>query len=368
MTMAITCPKCGSQFDTTLFEFGHRVRCRCGVEIEYPGTDLRAGHVATQGEHVAISHEDRCVGCLLGTACGDILGAAVEGSSARDIRELYGEIRDFAEVGRGFGCYTDDTQMTLALTTSLVECGRVDAAHVSAQYAEFYEAWRGYGGAAHRVMRLLKDGGDYRGTGRLQFPEGSFGNGGAMRIAPVGLAYRHADADELAEAVEDAILCTHVHPEAIDGALVQARAAAIAATTEPGSFDPASAVQRLAAVCRTETMQAKLAALADGLLRNEEDVFVIGRVGNGIRASEAVAAALWAFLRYGQKPEECVIRVVSFGGDTDTIGAMAGALVGALHGSSWIPARWYDNIENGMRGRDEIVALAQRLVGLDVRS
>jgi poly(ADP-ribose) glycohydrolase ARH3 len=330
--------------------------------------NLRGGHVQSQGEGKAISHEDRCVGCLLGTACGDILGAAVEGSSAREISELYGEIRDFAEEGRSFGCYTDDTQMTVALATSLVECGLVDAAHVSGKYAEFYEAWRGYGGAAHRVMRLLADGGDYRGTGRLQFPEGSFGNGGAMRIAPVGLAYRHADADELAEAVEDAMLCTHVHAEAIDGALVQAKAVAIAATTEPGSFDPASVVQRLAAVCRTETMQAKLAALGDGLLHNDEDVYVIGRVGNGIRASQAVAAALWAFLRYGKDPEECVIRAVSFGGDTDTIGAMAGALVGALHGSSWIPARWYDNIENGVHGRDEIVGLARRLAGLDIRS
>jgi Ala-tRNA(Pro) deacylase len=48
--MAITCPKCGSQFDATLFEFGHRVRCDCGTEIEYPGTAERAGHVWAQ-EH-----------------------------------------------------------------------------------------------------------------------------------------------------------------------------------------------------------------------------------------------------------------------------------------------------------------------------
>ena len=48
--MAITCPKCGSQFDATLFEFGHRVRCDCGAEVEYPGTDLRGGHVDAQGQ------------------------------------------------------------------------------------------------------------------------------------------------------------------------------------------------------------------------------------------------------------------------------------------------------------------------------
>jgi hypothetical protein len=80
--MAIICPKCGAEFDATLFEFGHGVRCDCGMEIEYPGTALRAGHVAKDGH--GPSHEDRCLGCLLGTACGDIIGAAVEGSSARD--------------------------------------------------------------------------------------------------------------------------------------------------------------------------------------------------------------------------------------------------------------------------------------------
>jgi ADP-ribosyl-[dinitrogen reductase] hydrolase len=53
---------------------------------------------------------------------------------------------------------------------------------------------------------------------------------------------------------------------------------------------------------------------------------------------------------------------VGFGGDTDTIGAMAGALAGALHGTAWLPARWYDNVE----GRDEIVELAQRLARVEV--
>lgn len=57
----------------------------------------------------------------------------------------------------------------------------------------------------------------------------------------------------------------------------------------------------------------------------DSDLFVIAAVGNGIRAS------------------------------------MAGALVGALHGVSWIPTRWYDNIENGQHGRDKIVRLARQL-------
>ena len=46
--MAIICPSCGAEFDATLFEFGHRVRCDCGTEIGYPGAELRGGHVAVK--------------------------------------------------------------------------------------------------------------------------------------------------------------------------------------------------------------------------------------------------------------------------------------------------------------------------------
>ncbi len=312
--------------------------------------------------------EDRCIGCLLGTACGDILGAGVEGWPAGEIRDTYGELRDFRRTSRGFGCYTDDTQMTLALATSLVERGRVDAEQVSAKYAEFYEGWRGYGGAAHRVMRVLQQGGDYRSTGRQQFPGGSFGNGGAMRIAPVGLVYRHAAPELLHQAVEDALLCTHVHPEAVDGAFIQARAVAVAATGSPADFDPHALLRELHELGRTAVVRSKLEVLTRGLEEHHPDSPVIAEAGTGIRASEAVAAALWAFVRHGAEPEPCIIRAVGFGGDTDTIGAMAGALAGALHGRSWIPGRWYDNIENGPGGRDQSVQVARRLAGLSCGS
>lgn len=366
--MAITCPRCGAEFDATLFEFGRRVCCDCGMEIEYPGVSMQAGHVLAQGPEKAIAHEDRTIGCLLGTACGDILGAAVEGWSAGEITDEYGQLRDFVDSFRGRGRYTDDTQMTLALATSLVDRGHLDAAHAAATYAAFYESSRGYGTAAHWVMQELKQGADYRETGRLQFPEGSFANGGAMRIAPVGLAYRHATDDVLHGAVEGALLCTHVHPEAVDGAFIQAKAIAWAATSESEDRgDRMDLLRTLMAAARTPIMQGKLQALEYCLEEQADDAAVIARVGNGIRASEAVAAALWSFLRYGDTPEECVVRAVNFGGDADTVGAMAGALAGAHHGAAWIPSRWYDSVENGPHGRDEIVTLARKLARLDVR-
>jgi len=60
--------------------------------------------------------EDRFVGCLLGGACGDILGSVVEGWPAERIREQYGEIRNFSTSTTQTAYYTDDTQMTIALT------------------------------------------------------------------------------------------------------------------------------------------------------------------------------------------------------------------------------------------------------------
>lgn len=312
------------------------------------------------------SHEDRVIGCLLGTACGDILGAGVEGWSAESIQARYGKLRDFLETARGLGCYTDDTQMTLALAASLVEKGWVDAKDVAEKYAEFYEPRRGYGAAAHRVMGALQSGADYRETGRIEFREGSFGNGGAMRIAPIGLAYRHASDEEFCRAVEAALVCTHIHPEAIDGAMVQARAVAKLATSQPSGFDRRGLVEALVGKSQRFAVQRKLEILLEHLDKGTSDEEVIYVVGNGVRTSEAVAAALWAFLRYGDAPEECLVRAVNFGGDTDTIGAMVGAQLGSLYGAGWIPRRWYELIENGRQGRDWIVELGRRLAQLEV--
>ncbi len=313
------------------------------------------------------SHEDRCIGCLLSIACGDILGAGVEGQSAKSIRDYYGEVRDFLDSIRGFGCYTDDTEMTLALGTSLVEKGVADPEDVSLKYAEFYEPRRGYGSAAHRALGALLNGADYRKTGRIEFPNGSFGNGGAMRIAPIGLAYRNASDEMLRQAVESALLCTHVHPEAIDGAFIQAKAVAVLANSDPDGFDRRGLLEKVLNLSKEFAVQRKLEILLEQPIEQASDDDVVYVVGNGVRTSEAVAASLWAFLRYGDNPEECLIRAVNFGGDTDTIGAMVGAQLGSLYGSAWMPDRWFNQIENKRHGRDYMIDLAKKLAQLNIR-
>jgi poly(ADP-ribose) glycohydrolase ARH3 len=257
--------------------------------------------------------------------------------------------------------------MTIALTASLVARGRIDAEHAARQYARYYQPERGYGGAAHGVLQALREGADYRRTGRQQYPEGSFGNGGAMRIAPVGLAYRHASERTLYYAVKEALVCSHIHREAIDGAFLQASVVAIAANTQdPARFAPQETLQELIDKAQTDRLRRRLQRIGDALRRDDGDEEVIAKVGNGVRAVEAVAAALWAFLRYGGEPEECIVRAVGLGGDTDTIAAMAGAAAGALHGDQWIPRNWFDNIENGRHGRDKIIELGRNLAALDL--
>lgn len=302
------------------------------------------------------------MGSLLGTAVGDILGAGVEGNSREMIRGTYGELRNFLSTGRGFGCYTDDTEMTLALAQSIVDCQGVDAQHCAQKYAKYYNPWRGYGGGAHAVMKALKQGADYRKTGVMIFEDGSYGNGGAMRIAPVGLVYGNKTNEELRKAVVDAVLCTHVHPEGIDGAVIQAKAVGLLASLETVTdFDPPVFLEALDNIAATGIMKEKISYLQDVLTKDISDEVAVARLGNGIRASEAVSCALLAVVKYHSTPEEAVIKSIGFGGDTDTIGAMTGAQMGALHGKDWIPKRWLDNIENRKYGRDYIIKLASKL-------
>jgi len=56
------------------------------------------------------------------------------------------------------------------------------------------------------------------------------------------------------------------------------------------------------------------------------------------------------------------------GGDTDTVAAIAGSVIGALHGTSWIPIKWYNKLENGSRGRDWVVNLGKDLAKIELNS
>jgi poly(ADP-ribose) glycohydrolase ARH3 len=324
-------------------------------------------------------HEDRCIGCLLGCAAGDILGANLEFQSRQEIQERHGRIADFLHSdARPLGVFTDDTEMTLALAVSLVERGALDPGHCARTYARFFaaEPRRGYGPAVSKVLTLLGSGHDYRETGRAVYPGGSYANGGAMRIAPVGLAFRNAGDALLREAVRSALLCSHVHPDAVDGAFIQARAVArLARMGATADLEIGPFLTELRSKAESLAVQEKLSLVVQASSQGWSDERLLAAVCTPneygeqfqIHAAEAVACALWAFACSPHDPEEVIIRAAGLGGDTDTVAAMAGALAGALHGSPWMPRRWFDPMENqpGI-GRDYLIEVARQLARLDL--
>ena len=88
---------------------------------------------------------------------------------------------------------------------------------------------------------------------------------------------------------------------------------------------------------------------------------VAATLGNDISAAGSVPSAIYSVLAHPNSLRDAVVFAVNLGGDTDTLGAMAGAVAGALHGADAIPESWLNALENGDKGRDYVVRLAEQL-------
>ncbi|MFJ8041468.1 ADP-ribosylglycohydrolase family protein [Kitasatospora sp. NPDC096147] len=237
--------------------------------------------------------------------------------------------------------WTDDTEMACSVHAALSERGGIDTFDLTHAFAHRHDFDRGYGPAANRLLRLVREGGDARALAAALFDgRGSYGNGAAMRVAPLGAAY----ADDPARAVEPATataVITHTHPEAVAGAVAVAVAAAYAvrARTEP--------------VTPEGFLRAVLALTPDGAVRRgiAEAVQLVGSadhltaarlLGNGrlVSAADTVPYALWAAARHLDDYPAALWETVSAGGDMDTTGAITGGVVAARTGVAGIPAPW----------------------------
>ena len=304
----------------------------------------------------------RFAGALLGTMVGDTLGAPFEGQPHERMADRRDELRDNAVEWMRRSRYTDDTQMMIGVAESLVAARGFDADDMALRFAANYDPYRGYGAGAHRVLSAIGSGWPWHVAATRAFPEGSFGNGAAMRVAPVGVLY-HDDLAELRRVAEGSAAITHAHPLGKEGAALQACAVALAIRAEGGSAQPLRFLGELSAFARSDLPEFtdKLESMTT-LLREKPDVESIVRtLGNDIRAHGSVAAAIYAFLAHIDSFEAAVVYAVTLGGDTDTIGAMTGAIAGASHGVEAIPQEWRDALESGPKGRDHVMQLAHEL-------
>lgn len=307
-------------------------------------------------------------GCLVGGAVGDALGAAVEFMSLGEIRRRFGHdgIRDFAEAYGRLGAITDDTQMTAYTAHGLINAARHgqatgEWAPVESVHREYLAWLRGQGlssrhpsfdeatsvlqdvpafsrrrAPGHTCLSALEC--DRMGT--IERPlNDSKGCGGVMRIAPVGLLGR----EPFTLGCEVAAI-THGHPS---GYLAAGFLAHMIDRIIGGADLPTALAFALNLLHRCpgheECLDALRGALdaADGAPPTPETVETLGE---GWVAEEALAIAVFCCLATDDF-EQAVVHAVNHSGDSDSTGAIAGNIMGALLGEEAIPARWRAQVE-----------------------
>jgi len=288
-------------------------------------------------------------GSMLAAAVGDALGAPTEGWEIVAGRK------------RIMGRYTDDTHMMIGVAESLIEKKGFDREHMALCFMQnFYqEPWRGYGPGPPRVFRLIKEGESWDKAAKKLYQGGSYGNGGAMRVAPVGLFY-YDEPERLYQVACESSRITHAHPLGMEGAALQARAVALAVNGGE-KFYPGDFLQKLKDFVRSDVYKEKIDKINLLLSKKEDKARVVKELGNGIEAFNSVPTAIYSFLSNVESLKKAVVYAISLGGDTDTIGAMTGAIAGAYHGVDEIPEEWKDILENKGKGRDYILFLAYKL-------
>lgn len=254
--------------------------------------------------------------------------------------------------------YTDDTHMTIGVAESLIEKRGFDGEHMAWTFIRNYQAepWRGYGPGPPRVFRIIREGEAWDRAADRLYQGGSFGNGSAMRVAPVGL-FHFRDQRKLREVAYQSSSITHTHELAKEGAALQAYAVALALSIpRDEDLEVEAFLSRLEDFVQNRLYREKIAQMRK-LLDVRDRAEMVAVLGNGIEAQRSVPTAIYCFLKQPRSYKDTVTYAISLGGDTDTIAAMAGAISGAYLGVEAIPEEWRAKLEN----RAYIERLAQKL-------
>ncbi|MFF9071922.1 ADP-ribosylglycohydrolase family protein [Streptomyces sp. NPDC014735] len=235
--------------------------------------------------------------------------------------------------------WTDDTEMAASVVAVLVTHGRIDQDALARSFAEHHDFDRGYGPAVNRLLRLVREGGDWRELASALFQgQGSWGNGSSMRIAPLGAWYAD-DPEQATHQAEISSYITHQHREAVAGAMAVAAAAALAAA----SAGPPTPTEFLDGVIDLVPRSAVGAGLrrARDMLDYDDAGTVAAVLGNGRRTSahDTVPFALWSAARHLGDFEQAFWGTARAGGDVDTTCAIVGGIV-AASGAGAPPADW----------------------------
>ncbi|MFD7921474.1 ADP-ribosylglycohydrolase family protein [Streptomyces sp. NPDC059740] len=235
--------------------------------------------------------------------------------------------------------WTDDTEMAASVVAVLARHGRIDQDALASSFAAHHDFDRGYGPAVNRMLRLVREGGDWRELAAALFNgQGSWGNGAAMRIAPLGAWYAD-DPEQATHQAEISAYTTHQHREAVVGAMAVAAATALLAGAETAT-GPHALLEGVTELVPRSAVKAGLRRARDMLdYADPQTVAAVLGCGRRTSAHDTVPFALWAAARHLDDFEEALWATARAGGDVDTTCAIVG---GVLAGGGRLapPASW----------------------------
>ena len=302
---------------------------------------------------------DRVRGAIVGAAIGDALGMPAEGFHPRSIKKYYGKIREFRNPNpeKSFhklrkGQWTDDTQLMLAIGESIVDKKCIDYYDIAKRHVELYNEKRGWGKSTRQSVERMLGGMNWWEAGE---PNGA-GNGPPMKIAPLGILYEKYPEFDVNTAIINISRMTHQDPRPAIAAILQAQAVRIALNgtvrdikfylresyklakkVEEGFFG-GEKVNRLSIVIKKAF-----------LLKNLGPTVLRKRIGARCYINQSFPLTHVMVYKYCFNSALCLKKIVNLGGDADTTGAMAGAIVGALNGFSSFPEKWIEELEQSER-------------------
>ena len=343
---------------------------------------------------IAVDREKqaRFRGCLLGGAVGDALGAPVEFMEIARIRSTFGAngIRDFVHFAGKLGAITDDTQMTLFTAEGLLRAanrrrlGGIGTA-IPGTVAQAYQRWLVTQGEKSALTPENRSGWLIRNPalfarrapgitcltalGAMKRNDdtadnNSKGCGGVMRMAPVGLYAHGMGMESTAMACKSAFrlgcnlaAITHGHPagQHAAGVLAALIVRLLQGASLPFALDEAKGILKTQDDHEETLAAINLAVRLAGDSGDSDNH--LSQLGQGWVAEEALAIAIYCALR-SDSFEEGVTLAVNLTGDSDSTGAIAGNLLGALYGVEAIPKRWLEPLEL----REVITAVADDLL------
>ncbi|MCA9700129.1 MAG: ADP-ribosylglycohydrolase family protein [Myxococcales bacterium] len=351
--------------------------------------DLRSGAVLERQPAAMPADFDfgeRVDGMMLGLAIGDALGRPTEGRKPAQRRASHGEIRDYA-IGRrakeAIGMPSDDTQMAFWTLEQLAVDGGLIPEHLAARFCRGTIFGMGQTVSAFR-RNFGKPGSKHRKPWYEAGPA-SAGNGALMRIAPILVPHLRAPSPALWSDAALAAMLTHN-----DSASTSACVAFVAMLWELLAMSTAPAerwwLERWLEVARdleTGTRYSPrggdfvgayegplsdfvAARVDEALTRGTDTVVACNSWYSGAYLLETMPCVILILCRYGHDPEEAIVRAVNDTKDNDTVAAIVGAAVGALHGRSALPKPWIDKLTGRTGESDdgrvfELLAEAQQL-------